>query len=95
MKSPWDPPLARSPKEILCPSPWVLKPAAPLFRLVTAGLLPERLRKAYGLGWNKRKEKIFRSFAKGIRGLLPLVPGPLRIVPNARAIGKAPANLDT
>jgi uncharacterized protein (DUF2236 family) len=75
-------------KEILCPSPWVLKPAAPLFRLVTAGLLPAQLRKAYGLGWNKRKEKIFRSFAKGIRGLLPLVPGPLRIVPNARAMEK-------
>jgi uncharacterized protein (DUF2236 family) len=51
-------------------------------------LLPERLRKAYGLGWNKRKEKMFRSFAKGVRGLLPVVPGPLRIVPNARAIEK-------
>ena len=75
-------------EEILCPSPWVLKPAAPFFRLITAGLLPERLRKPYGLGWNKRKEKIFRSFAKGIRGLLPLVPGPLRLVPNARAIEK-------
>jgi uncharacterized protein (DUF2236 family) len=75
-------------KEILRPRPWVLKPAAPLFRLVTAGLLPERLRKAYGLGWNKRKEKMFRSFAKGVRGLLPVVPGPLRIVPNARAMEK-------
>src|SRR5262245_13195967 len=75
-------------KEILRPRPWVLKPAAPLFRLVTAGLLPERLRWAYGLGWNKRKEKMFRSFAKGVRGLLPVVPGPLRIVPNARATEK-------
>lgn len=75
-------------EEILCPAPWVLKPVAPLFRLVTAGLLPERLRKSYGLGWNKHKEKIFRSFAKGIRGLLPLVPAPLRIVPNARATEK-------
>jgi uncharacterized protein (DUF2236 family) len=75
-------------KEILRPRPWVLKPAAPLFRLVTVGLLPERLRKAYGLGWNKRKEKMFRSFAKGVRGLLPVVPGPLRIVPNARAMEK-------
>lgn len=75
-------------KEILRPRPWVLKPAAPLFRLVTVGLLPERLRKAYGLGWNKRKEKMFRSFAKGVRGVLPVVPGPLRIVPNARAMEK-------
>ncbi len=75
-------------KEILYPSPWILKPAAPLFRIVTAGLLPERLRNAYGLGWNKRKEKIFRLFAKGIRRLLPLLPRPLRIVPNARAAEK-------
>jgi uncharacterized protein (DUF2236 family) len=82
-------------KEILCPSPWVLKPAAPLFRLVSAGLLPERLREAYGLGWNERKEKKFRLFAKGIRGLLPMVPGPLRIVPNARAAEKRYRILDT
>jgi uncharacterized protein (DUF2236 family) len=75
-------------KDILCPSPWVLKPAAPLLRLVTAGLLPERLREGYGLGWNERKEKKFRLFAKGIRRLLPLLPRPLRIVPNARASEK-------
>jgi uncharacterized protein (DUF2236 family) len=71
-------------EEILYPSPWVLKPAAPLFRLITAGLLPERLRKAYGLGWNERQKKTFRLLAKLIRLLLPLVPKPVRIVPNAR-----------
>src|SRR5262245_15292384 len=82
-------PIARAvAKEILRPRPWVLKPAAPLFSLVTVGLLLSSVRKTYGLGWNKRKERMFRSFAKGVRGLLPVVPGPLRIVPNARAIEK-------
>ena len=71
-------------EEILYPSPWILKPAGPLFRLITGGLLPERLRKAYGLDWNERREKKFWLIAKWIRRLLPLVPSPLRIVPNAR-----------
>jgi uncharacterized protein (DUF2236 family) len=71
-------------EEILYPSPWVLKPAAPLFRLITGGLLPERLRKVYGLDWNERREKKFWLIAKWIRRLLPLVPSPLRVVPNAR-----------
>jgi uncharacterized protein (DUF2236 family) len=71
-------------EEILYPSPWVLKPGAPLFRLITGGLLPERLRKAYGLDWNERRERKFWLIAKWIRRLLPLVPSPLRIVPSAR-----------
>jgi uncharacterized protein (DUF2236 family) len=75
-------------EEILYPSPWILKPAAPLFRLVTAGLLPERLRGGYGVGWNKRNEQTFWLIAKCVRRLLPLVPGSLRIVPNARAAEK-------
>jgi uncharacterized protein (DUF2236 family) len=75
-------------EEILYPSPWVLKPAGPLFRLITAGLLPECLRDAYGLRWSELKEKAFWLIAKCIGGLLPLVPKPLRIVPNARAAEK-------
>jgi uncharacterized protein (DUF2236 family) len=71
-------------EEILYPSPWILKPASPLFRLITAGLLPECLRDAYGLRWSEPKEKTFWLIAKWIRRLLPLVPKPLRIVPNAR-----------
>jgi uncharacterized protein (DUF2236 family) len=75
-------------EEILYPRPWILRPAGPLFRLITAGLLPERLRIAYSVAWGKRKEKTFLLIAKWIRRLLPLVPGPLRIVPNARAAEK-------
>jgi uncharacterized protein (DUF2236 family) len=75
-------------KEILYPSPWILKPASPLFRLITAGLLPECLRDAYGLRWSEPKENTFWLIAKLIRRLLPFVPRPLRIVSNARAAEK-------
>ncbi|MEX0801765.1 MAG: oxygenase MpaB family protein [Candidatus Binatia bacterium] len=82
-------PMARSlAHEIVYPRPWLLRPAAPLFRVVTAGLLPERLRNAYGLSWNERREKIFRLFAKAVRYSRPLAPRPLRIVPNARSAEK-------
>ena len=72
-------------KEILYPRPWLLKPAGPLFRLITAGLLPAEIRKAYGLEWSQPREKTFKRSILTIRTLLPLVPRPLRIVPQARA----------
>jgi uncharacterized protein (DUF2236 family) len=83
-------PAARSlAQEILHPSPLVLKMAGPLFALITAGLLPERLREGYGLNWDARKEKRFRRLVKTIRVSLPFVPRPLRIVPNARSAEKS------
>jgi uncharacterized protein (DUF2236 family) len=82
-------PTARSlAHDIVYPTPWILRPAAPLFRVVTAGLLPERLRSAYDLQWNGPREKVFWLFARLFRLLLPLIPGPVRIVPNARAAEK-------
>jgi len=76
-------------QEILFPRPWILRPAGPLFRIITARLLPEPLRVGYGVCWNRRKEKIFGLIAQLIRRLLPLIPRPLRIVPNARRAEKA------
>src|SRR5919108_855403 len=82
-------PIARSlAREILCPRTLILKMAAPLFVLLTAGLLPERLRKAYGLAWNSRKAKTFQLIIKAIQRSLLFVPPPLRIVPNARQAEK-------
>ncbi|MGH7796347.1 MAG: oxygenase MpaB family protein [Candidatus Binatia bacterium] len=78
-------PTARSLAQgILYPHPWLLKPAGPVFRLVTAGMLPEKLRDAYGLKWTGPRAKRLSLAAGAIRGTLPLVPSPLRIVPNAR-----------
>jgi len=85
-------PTARSlAQEILYPRPWILKMGGPLSFFITVGLLPQPLREAYGLTWNERKEKIFGILTKSIRRLLPLAPGQLRIVPNARAAEKKKA----
>jgi uncharacterized protein (DUF2236 family) len=70
--------------DVLYPAPWILRPAGPLFRLVTAGLLPEKLRDGYGLEWNERRERKLLLMAKAIRALLPVTPSLVRIVPNAR-----------
>jgi uncharacterized protein (DUF2236 family) len=75
-------------REILHPRPWILRMGGPLFSFMTVGLLPQRLRAAYGLTWSKRRERIFQALAKSIRTFLPLVPAPLRIVRHARAAEK-------
>jgi uncharacterized protein (DUF2236 family) len=75
--------------DILYARPWIFKPAGPLFRFVTAGLLPEQLRYAYELKWSKQKENLLSLLAKAIQTSLPLVPTPIRVVPNARAAEKA------
>jgi uncharacterized protein (DUF2236 family) len=74
---------------ILYARPWIFKPTGPLFRFVTTGLLPEELREGYELKWNERKEKTFSLLAKAIRVSLPLVPTPIRVVPNARSAERA------
>jgi uncharacterized protein (DUF2236 family) len=71
-------------QSILYPRPWILRPAGPLFRLLTAGLLPETLRRSYGFAWNEKRERRYLLASRSIRTLRPLVPAPLRIVPNAR-----------
>lgn len=76
-------------RDILYPRPWLLRPAAPMFRLVTAGLLPEKLRNDYGLAWNRRREKSFLFVARVVRMLLPWIPPIIRIVPNARKVETA------
>ena len=76
-------------QDILYARPWMFKPAGPFFRLLTAGLLPEKLREGYELKWNEHKEKIFSLLAKAIQVSLPVVPLPIRVVPNARIAERA------
>jgi uncharacterized protein (DUF2236 family) len=76
-------------RDILYARPWIFKAAGPLFRIVTAGLLPEKLREGYELNWSKQKEKMFSLLAKAIQTSLPLVPTPIRVVPHARAAERA------
>lgn len=70
-------------RDVLYARPWLFKPAGPLFRFVTAALLPEKLRNDYGLRWSKRNAIMFSAVAAVVRAIRPLVPAPLRIVPNA------------
>jgi uncharacterized protein (DUF2236 family) len=70
---------------ILRPKPWILKTFAPLSVLITAGLLPPKLRRAYGLSWNQNREKMLRLVARSTRAALPLLPSVIRVVPHARA----------
>jgi uncharacterized protein (DUF2236 family) len=54
------------------------RPAAWLTRLVTVGLLPEKIRDAYGFPWSPRRERSLRIVARTIRTLLPALPGIVR-----------------
>jgi len=76
-------------RDVLYARPWLFRLAGPLFRFVTTGLLPEKLREEYGLEWSAQREKILAGFSTTVRALLPLTPGLIRIVPNARAAEKA------
>jgi uncharacterized protein (DUF2236 family) len=64
------------------PSPFL--PAWPLNRLVTAGLLPARLRTEFGLPWGNRETAAFGAAASMSRSLTPLLPGSLRYWPHYR-----------
>jgi uncharacterized protein (DUF2236 family) len=75
--------------DILYARPWIFKPAGPLFRFVTVGLLPEKLREGYQLRWDKRKDKMLSLLASAVQASLPWVPAPIRVVPNARVAEKA------
>jgi uncharacterized protein (DUF2236 family) len=70
---------------ILHPRPWFLQTVAPANALITAGLLPPKLRIAYGLRWSRRRERVLRLVAGSTRAALPLVPRTIRVVPHARA----------
>ena len=72
-------------RAILYPPPWYLKTFAPLNILITAGLLPPKLRRAYGLNWSRGREKLLRLVAGSTRAALPFVPTVIRVVPHARA----------
>ena len=66
------------------PSPVPLRPLVGLSRFVTVGLLPERIRAGYGLGWDTRHERMLAVLAAGIRAGIPVVPDAWRRWPHAR-----------
>jgi uncharacterized protein (DUF2236 family) len=54
------------------------------FEVITAGLLPEGLRRAYGLPWGRPTRALFRTAAPFLPALLKATPARLRVVPPAR-----------
>ncbi len=53
--------------------------------VITAGLLPDHLRVAYGMPWNGRRQALLNGVEPLVRRTLPLLPGPVRLMPQARA----------
>jgi uncharacterized protein (DUF2236 family) len=58
--------------------PAYLKPALPLSRFVTAGLLPPPIRTQYDLPWSPYRERSLRMLLRTIGGASHLVPKPIR-----------------
>jgi uncharacterized protein (DUF2236 family) len=58
--------------------PAYLKPALPLNRFVTAGLLPPAIRGQYGLPWSPAREDALRVALRGLGRATHLVPAPVR-----------------
>jgi uncharacterized protein (DUF2236 family) len=58
---------------------------------ITAGLLPEGLRRAYGLRWGRPSQALFSAAQAVVPRLLAATPEALRVVPPARAAERRPA----
>jgi uncharacterized protein (DUF2236 family) len=66
------------------PLPLPLRPAMEVVNLVTASLMPPRLRREYGLAWDPVRAALLMGSRAWVRRIaMPLLPGRLRHVPEA------------
>ncbi|MEO6533536.1 MAG: oxygenase MpaB family protein [Pseudolysinimonas sp.] len=65
--------------------PWWTRPAMPLVRVVTSGLLPQSVREAYGLPWHPRR---YRAAIGFVRVLRRVTPRRLRELPSRRLLAR-------
>src|SRR5207302_10558790 len=64
------------------PLPLPLRPAMEVVKVVTASLMPERLRREYGLAWDPARAALVTGSREWVRRIaMPLLPGRLRHVP--------------
>lgn len=64
---------------VLTPTVWIVPRMCAMFAgFVTAGLLPDRLRDAYGLRWDARRQVTLDMLSYASRALLPFAPASLR-----------------
>lgn len=64
-------------------APAAVRALLPLVRLVTAGLLPERLRAAYGFRWSAAQQRRFDRRVAVARAVWPRLPRIVRAAPSA------------
>jgi uncharacterized protein (DUF2236 family) len=70
---------------ILHPSgPALIRPVTRLAALVTAGLVPERLRRGFGLPWGPGHRASFLGVQASVRSAIPLLPAAVRYWPHVR-----------
>lgn len=73
------------------PVPLLAGPAGALLSLVTAALLPDRLREAYGLPWGPGREALWRAAIGAGRLAVPRLPHLLRDMPQSRRPPRLPS----
>jgi uncharacterized protein (DUF2236 family) len=69
-------------------APWYLRPAMPLQRFVTRGLLPPRLRELFGFDWSERDQRRWRQFQRWAPRLYWAAPRVLRHWPARYYLGQ-------
>jgi uncharacterized protein (DUF2236 family) len=57
---------------------------AGVLELVAAGMLPPRVREAYGYRWRRRDRLAYRALVGSLRSAVPRLPGGLRFLPGYR-----------
>jgi uncharacterized protein (DUF2236 family) len=60
------------------PMPRYLHPSREVHNLVLAGTLPDRVKRMYGLRWNRTQQAAFRSVVRGMRAARPVTPKRVR-----------------
>lgn len=70
------------------PLSWLVWPATWLLRVAAVGMLPERVRAAYGFPWGARHRAALAATAWLVRRLLRVLPGAVRHWPAARAAAR-------
>ena len=71
-------------RTVLYPNGFVPRLAWDAAHLISLATLPDPLRRQYGIRWSGRRERGVERLAAVTRRTLPLVPPPLRFVPQAR-----------
>jgi uncharacterized protein (DUF2236 family) len=68
------------------PAPAIVRPLMHLNLQLTCALLPQPIREIYGLEWNTGRQHLFDLSARGMRVIIPRLPGYLRELPITRRL---------